>query len=265
VEPLLATGLNYPPTEIVSIKKYHNLDADWGLERVNELRRQLRDLAKRQVQGRALLLLDVEADAIGNDLIPETDNGADILMPVDISLGDRVLHLGHRVYVGTPFGRFRVTDDQIERLASLRCSAITISCAFWRSAASGSHRATKKKLLKYVVRLGIQISVEGGHVAPTPGKGNDHDQQAKVRKMLPVKVRLQGVEKLIQDARHAYDAEHEAILHKLMANGKLHPLLNHQQPPTENCLSCCCCQTLAIISPEKVSQLESLADRSLDS
>jgi transposase-like protein len=107
-----ATGLDHPPTAIVGITPHHHLDAGWGLARAHELGRHLYGLTKRQGHSRAVLELDVEADAVGHDWIPEPEDGADILMPLDIPRGDRVLHRGHRVH-GVP--RVAVFESSLTR------------------------------------------------------------------------------------------------------------------------------------------------------
>jgi hypothetical protein len=73
----------------------------------------------------------------------------------------------------------------------------------------------------------IQIPIHVGDIPPPPHKGDGKDQQAKVGEMIPMKVPLQGLKKLVKRGGNPYDAEHEAILLEPLVNGRLHTLPSH--------------------------------------
>ena len=75
--------------------------------------------------------------------------------------------------------------------------------------------------------------------------------------MVPVKVRVQGVENLVQGGGDAYDAEHEVILRSPLVSGRLYTLPSHEPrmaSPTAPV------KTFTLPSVEKVSQLESFSN-----
>src|SRR6267142_4970136 len=70
------------------------------------------------------------------------------------------------------------------------------------------------------VGWGLQIPIQVSDIAPTPHKGDGHDQQAEVAEMVPVKALFQGLKKVVQAGGNAYDAEHGAILLLPLAGGR---------------------------------------------
>jgi hypothetical protein len=72
--------------------------------------------------------------------------------------------------------------------------------------------------------LDLQVTVQVGHSPSAPHTGHGEDQQPEVPPMVPMKVRMQGTKKLVQDSGNTYDAEHEAILPSPMVNGSLYTL-----------------------------------------
>ena len=113
----LATGLHDGWTQIVGIEQDQELDTRGGFELPDELRCQLRRLAKGKSQGRTVGFFDIKPDAKGDDVTTADQYGADILVPPAVGVSRGVFHLGDGVHRLAPFGFLGVINDQVDSIA----------------------------------------------------------------------------------------------------------------------------------------------------
>jgi hypothetical protein len=111
---LRAAGPHDRGTQIIGIKQDHDLDASGGLELPNEVGGQLGCFLERDAHRGTGLLLDIQPDAPGDDVLPEEQGATDILVAPDIGVGRGVLHLGDRLHRLAPFGCLGVVKDQVD-------------------------------------------------------------------------------------------------------------------------------------------------------
>jgi hypothetical protein len=83
------------------------------------LGRQLRGFAEGELQGSAMRLFAIEPDVIGQHVIAEDQDAADIPVASNVRIDRRVFHLGGRIHGLAPFGLLRIIDDEIEHLSRL--------------------------------------------------------------------------------------------------------------------------------------------------
>jgi hypothetical protein len=117
VDPLRATGLHDRPTHLVGITQDHDLDAGGWRHLPDQLGGHLGRLAQGQPQGWTVLLLDIEAEALGEPVLAEDQKATPRLVAPDVRGEPRVLPLGHGVPRLAPVGLLRILEDAIARLS----------------------------------------------------------------------------------------------------------------------------------------------------
>ena len=150
VATLFTTSLHNGGAERVRLTQHHHRDTHGGLELPNQLGGQFGGVAEGQPSDRTVCLFAREPDAQRNDLITADRNGTDILMAPDVGGARGVLHLGDGGHGLTPLGFPGIIDHQGDGCSGRRLRPWSSPWAYWRRAAAGSPRSTKKKLWKRV-------------------------------------------------------------------------------------------------------------------
>jgi hypothetical protein len=220
-ETLLPTGLYHRPTQIVGIEPDDHLDAGRGRALPDQLGRQLRGLAEGELQGRAVRLFDREPETIGQHVVAEDQDAADVLVASHVRVDRRVFPLGDRIHGLAPFGLLRIIDDEIERLSRLWVQGSQQLPGLLTEGCLRVPPLHEEEVVEAgPMALDIQIPVHIGHMAPAPREGHHQDQQAKVVEMGPMNAGAQGEKKLVERGGHAYDAKHGGNSPQPRVNGR---------------------------------------------
>jgi hypothetical protein len=213
VEALLPAGLHDSRAEVVGIKQHHDLDASGSFELPNQLGGQFSGLAEGQPQGWTVRLFDVKSDAKRDDVITADHDGADILVAPDVRVGRGVLQLGDGGHGSPAFGVLGIIKDQVDGLPLAGMEGAHQGLGLLAERHLGVPPLNQEEVIEAgPVGRSVQIPIQVGDIPPSPHTGDGEDQQAKVGEMIPVKMPLQGVKKVVKAGGHAYDAEHGAIL-----------------------------------------------------
>jgi hypothetical protein len=230
VNVLLPAGLHDGVTPRVGVKQDHDLDASGGLELPDELGRPCGGCPAGDAHGPTMRLFDIPPDAPGDHLLAEDQDAAHVLGALHLRVARRILHRGHRVHHLASFRLLGIIDEQRARFPPLGVQGSEQLLSLLAQGGLGVPPLHQAEVIATgPVPWGIQIPLQVGDMAPTPHTGDGHDQQAEVRVMIPVKVPLQGPEKLVKGGRHTYDADHGAILLRPPVSGTWIPFLAIQR------------------------------------
>jgi hypothetical protein len=105
-ETWLSTGLAPRPTQRLGLAQEDHLDAGRGRALPSQLGRQLRGLAEGKLHGRAVRLCDIEPDTIGQHIVAEALEAADVLVASHVCVDRRGLHLADRLHSLAPLACF---------------------------------------------------------------------------------------------------------------------------------------------------------------
>lgn len=145
----------------------------------------------------------------------KTQNGCYVLVTFDAPAADGVVNPTDRFHLAAPFLLLGVVQNQVDEVAFLRIQQDQQLVGFplqQHGIVASAHVQEVVEPTAMRLPAAVQMAVQRGNIPPPPGNDDQQNEGAEVLKMVPVELRLKGIEKRFQLFGKTDDLKHNGSL-----------------------------------------------------